>query len=136
MSARTVVFKRAIAEAFRGNLDVVNDDMRAVALTADYVADDAAHDFLDDVSAAYRIGTPVAVTMTVSDDAEVGSDSPEITDPADGDEVFQLLVYRHNASEASALLLCCYAAFREAPKVSNGAAMTLNLPAVLFRFGS
>lgn len=132
----TVVFKRAIAEAHRGNLNLVNDDIRVLALTSGYVADAAAHDYLDDVDPAYRIGTAVAVTMTVSDDAEVGSDSPTVTDPADGDEISQVLFYRHNASETAALLICCYAAFREAPKTSTGAAMTFNLPAVLFRFGS
>lgn len=136
MSLRTVAYLRAIAEAHRGNLDLVNDDIRALALTAGYVADAAAHDFLDDVPVAHRIGTAVAVNATVSDDGEIGFDSPEVTDPDDGDEISQVLFYRHDASEAAALLICCYAAFREAPKVSTGAPMTFNMPAIVYRFGS
>jgi hypothetical protein len=134
-SPATGFFKRGIAEAFRGNVDVDTDTFYWQALTSGYVPDFAAHDYLDDVDVAYRVGSPVAVTLTMSDDAELGSDSPEVTDPADGDELSRGVIYKSGASDAARLLILCYGAFREAPKTSTGAAATFNLPAVLARFG-
>lgn len=132
---RTVFYKRAIAEAFRKTIDIDADTFYWQALTDDYVADGAAHDYLDDIDVAYRIGSPVAVTLTMSNDAQLGSNSPDVTDPADGDEIFQGVIYRAEASDATRLLILNYAAFREAPKISTGATMRFNLPAVLASFG-
>jgi len=134
MSSRSVLYLRGLAEALRGNVDVDVDTFYWQAVTSDYVADASAHDYLDDVPAGQRVGSPVAVTLTVSDSAEIGSDSPEVTDPTAGDELYQGVVYKSGASDDARLLILCFATFREAPLPSNGAAATFNLPAVLARF--
>jgi len=137
MSADTVLYAAAIDAAWEGTLDWEDDDIRCVALKDTYTPDADAHDFLDDVAASHRLGSAVSVPTRTFADRAAKCGAPQVTDAPDGEEVAQLLFYKHNASESAALLICCYSAFREAPLPTTGGTITFNLPAAgLFRFGS
>lgn len=88
-----------------GDIDLLVDDIRCFFVdAADYVVDLAAHDFLDDVPGAARVGTPeVLANITVTDGV---FDADDVTFAAlAGDTVEAIILYVHTGVEGTSKLL-------------------------------
>ncbi|HND56493.1 MAG TPA: hypothetical protein PLV92_28940 [Pirellulaceae bacterium] len=95
--------------------------MRAVFVTSGY-AYNAAHDFLDDVAAGNRVGTPQALASKTI----IANGNSRALDAADttwagltGSPVVAVILYVHNASEAAARLIAFIDGLSVAPDGSD-----------------
>jgi hypothetical protein len=91
-----------------GDIDLLNDDIRVQLIdVADYVVDLAAHDFLDDVAAAARVGTATALASKTTT-AGVFDAADTVVSAVTGDGTEAVLVYSHTGGADSARRLIAY----------------------------
>lgn len=115
-----MIYNAAIADLMNGDLDLGGDDIRALLVKPTYVPD-AGHDALDDIPAGDRIDSAVALTgESVSGGAFDAADVtfPTVTTALTAQAV---VLYKHNASEALARLICYLDAIEGFPISTNGA---------------
>lgn len=93
-------------EAFaNGDIDLLNDTIKVVLIdTADYTVDLANHDFLDDIPAAARVGTPVALTNKSTTAGVFDADDVTFTSVT-GDICEALVIYQDTGVEATSRLI-------------------------------
>lgn len=87
-----------------GDLDWVADTFKARLLDADYTFS-AAHDFLADVPAGARLGSPVALSGKTTTAGSFHASDLTFTSVAAGGTVRALLVYRDTGVEATSQLV-------------------------------
>ena len=98
------IYPKGKEALLNGDIDWLLDDIRTVLIDlADYTYS-AAHDFLDDVPAAARVGTPqVLGTKTSTNGA---ADAADATFPSvSGDQSEAILIYKHTGTEATSALI-------------------------------
>lgn len=113
-------------EAFLlGDIDWVADDIRVVLIDAqDYVVDLATHDFLDDVPAAARVGTPLTLLSKTSV-AGVADALDAILSSVTGDQCEAVLIYQWLGSDAASRLIAYIDTGTGLPVTPNGANITI-----------
>lgn len=101
----SALYDKAREQYLAGNYDFDGDDVRAVLIdSADYTFS-AAHDFLDDVPSAARVGTPVALAgKTVT--AGVADANDTTLTSVTGDPCEAIILFNHTGSDATAELIC------------------------------
>ena len=86
-------------------VDWVNDTIKCVLIdTADYTVDLAAHDFLNDVAAGARVGTPQTLgTKSATDGILDAADAvfPSVT----GDQSEAIIIWKDTGTESTSRLL-------------------------------
>lgn len=89
-----------------GDIDWLADDIRIVLVDVGYVYSEA-HDFLDDVTAGFRVATSSALTGKT---ASTGvADADDVTFAAlTGDDVEGVIVYKHTGVESTSQLIAFY----------------------------
>lgn len=88
-----------------GDIDLLNDDIRAILLDTGADAFNAADDFLDDIAAGARIG----VTGALQSKTTTGGtfDAADITISAvSGATVEAVILYKHTGTESTSNLIC------------------------------
>jgi hypothetical protein len=119
----------------RAQINLETDDIRVVAIDTALYTYSAAHDFLDDVAAGARVGTPVALAgKAVLSDGIFDADDPVFT-AITGPTVEALWIYIHNASEAAARLLLWIDTATNLPFTPNGGNVTVQWPSTGDRIG-
>lgn len=100
-------YPEGIRAVMDGTTDLDTADVRAMLVDATYTFN-VAHDFLDDVVAGNRVGTPVALASK----SIIANGNSRALDAADttwtgltGDAVVAVILYVYNASDAAARLL-------------------------------
>lgn len=115
-SARTAIMK--------GDVDLENDDIRVVLVTASHTPDKNAHDFLDDISAGHRVATSAnlsskAVAAAVFDAADYTFTS------LSGSAVKYIILYKHTGVESTSQLLLCISEGSNLPLTPDGTNYTI-----------
>lgn len=119
------MYKQAREDVLAGDLDLEAADIRAVFIdAADYTVDLETHDFLNDVPAAARVGTPVALTgETVAGGV---FDANDVVFPAlTGDVVEAILLFVHTGVDATAQLIAYIDTGTGLPLTPNGTDVTI-----------
>lgn len=117
-------YPAGIAAVMNGSVDLDGADIRAVLVTSGY-AFNVAHDFLDDVGAGFRVGTPVALAgkAIIVNGNNRALDATDTTWVAlSGSAANAVVLYVFNASEPAAQLLGYLDGFTVTP---NGDDVTL-----------
>lgn len=106
--------------ALDGDIDLLNDDIRAILIDlADYTYS-SAHDFLDDVAAAARVDTTAALTGKTTTGGVFDSNDPVFA-AASGDVSEAVWLYKHTGVDATANLIAFYdTGITGAPVTPNG----------------
>lgn len=102
-----------------GDLDLLNDTIRAVLVDTGAYTPNAAHDFLDDVAGGARIGTP----QTLGSKTTTGGvfDAADISFPTvSGATCEALLLYKDTGSEATSPLIAIIDTATGLPVTPNG----------------
>lgn len=106
------LYNTGIQDLMDGTIQWGTSDMRCILLTSSYTFD-ADHDFLDDVSAneisqGGRAALDGETTVLDLANDEVSADATDetYTALAAGDTPSQIVIYKQNASDAAAELLC------------------------------
>jgi hypothetical protein len=118
-------YKEALLDGL-ANIDVNDGTVKAVLLDlADYTYN-AAHDFLDDVAAGARIGTPQTIANTTVTNGLFDGDN--VTFPTvSGDPAEAILIYIDTGSEAtSRLVMFMDTGATGLPVTPNGGDINLN----------
>jgi hypothetical protein len=125
-------FYDAGLDAFvNGDIDWVVDDIRMTLVdAADYTVNAAVHDFYDDIPTAARVATMAASLAGKSTNGSGGVDANDVTyTSVSGDPSEALVIYKYNASEAAAALICYLDGFTGLPVTPNGGNITVEFHA-------
>ena len=123
-------YYKARAKWATGALNWVTDDIRGVLVKAGHVADLTLHEFLSDIPAGSRMGTPVALTgKLVASDGRCTANSPLVfLDPPTSGSLIALVLYKHTGVEGTSPLLI-YMDEAPLPISMSGAAVNVTFPA-------
>lgn len=123
------MYNTGIQDLMDGTIQWGTSDMRCILLTSSYTFD-ADHDFVDDVSTweitqGGRAGLDGETTVLDLANDEVSADATDETYSAltAGDTPSQIVIYKFNASDAAAELLCRCAL--TTPPAPNGGDYTI-----------
>lgn len=104
----SVWYPKAFDAMAEGDLDLLADDLRAFLVdAADYTFANT-HDFLDDVTAGARVGTPVALaskTSTYSGNVWTFDAADTTLTSVTGDVSEAVVVYKHTGTESTSTLV-------------------------------
>lgn len=108
-----------------GSIDWDTDTIKAVLVdAADYTADLAAHDFLDDVPAGARVATSAALTSKTV--AAGVADAADVTLSAvTGDPSEAIIIYKDTGSAATSRLIAYIDSGTGLPVTPNGGDITI-----------
>lgn len=98
------VYPEARDAFLTADIDLLADDIRAILLLNGYVYN-AAHDFLDDVSAGFRVATSAAMTGKTVDAGVFRANNVPFGVIAAGPAIRKLVLYQHTGSEATSRLI-------------------------------
>lgn len=103
----SVWYPHGLNGALRGEIDLINHDIRAIMVTSSYTQSNA-HDYLDDVPSGNRVHTASALankTVAVSGNT-VTFDADDLTyTNVTGNTVVAVVIYRHTGTESTSRLL-------------------------------
>lgn len=102
----------------KADIDLENDDIRAVLYDTNAVAYNAAHDFLDDVSAAI-VGTAVALTSKTFTNGVFDAADTTLT-AVSGDVCEAILIYKHTGTASTSPLIALIDTATGLPVTPNG----------------
>lgn len=112
------ILSAAAKEGFAsGDVDWPNDDIRVVLLTSAYTYS-AAHNFLDDIGAGFRVATAALAGKTATSGALDADDT--LFAALTGSAVTQMWVYFHTGTEATSRLLIYINEAEGLPFTPNG----------------
>lgn len=84
---------------------MLTDSIKVVLIdTADYTVDLATHDFLNDVPAAARVGTPTALANKTTTNGVFDADDVVLPNVS-GDQVEALIIYQDTGTESTSQLI-------------------------------
>ena len=120
----SAVYPSALKLFLDGDIDMLNDDIRAILIdTADY-SYSSAHDYLDDVAAGARV--------KVSDALASKTTTGGVFDAADktlsavtGDQSEAVIIYKHTGTESTSPLIAYIDSGTGLPVTPNGGDITL-----------
>ncbi len=118
----------------QAGINLLTDDIRAVAIDLTEYTPNPAHEFLADVPGAARIGTPVALTGRAVGVSQVGAVTadPTVFDDLTGPEIGAVICFRHTGNDATARLVTFTDEGGGLPFTPNGQDLTVNWPATGF----
>jgi hypothetical protein len=125
-------FYDAGLDAFvNGSIDWVNDDIRMTLVdAADYTVNLTTDNAYDDVPAGARVATMAASMAGKTTDGAGGVDATDVTyTGVSGDQSEALVIYKHNATESLATLICYLDGFTGLPVTPNGGDITVQFHA-------
>lgn len=107
-------------------INLSTDTIKCVLLdSADYTPNLSAHDFLDDVPAAARVGTPQTLGSKTFTNGVFDAD--DVTFPSvSGDQSEYILIYEDAGSEATSRLLALFDTAGNLPVTPQGNNITIN----------
>lgn len=107
-------------------INLSTDTIKCVLLdSADYTPNLSAHDFLDDVPAAARVGTPQTLGLKTFTNGVFDAD--DVTFPSvSGDQSEYILIYEDAGSEATSRLLALFDTAGNLPVTPQGNNITIN----------
>lgn len=111
-----------------GDIDVLNDDIRAILIdAADYAVDFVNHDFLNDVAAGARVAVSAALAgKSITDGAFTHSLG---TFPAGAGDICEAIIYyKHTGVDATSPLIGYFDNFAGLPVTPSAVADTKFLP--------
>ena len=122
-------FKKLLLD---GDIDLLTDTVKAVIIdTADYTYN-AAHDFLDDVPAAARVGTTAALASKTTTAGAFDSDNP-IASAVSGDISEAVILFKDTGDAAtSPLMVYIDTGVTGLPVTPNGGDITLAWDTYIF----
>lgn len=119
------LFDHGRNEFLNGNIDWVNDDIRAILVDdADYTLDLANHQNLDDVPAGARVGSAVALTGKTAVAGVADADDATFLTVA-GDQAELLLIYLHTGVESTSTLIAAIDTATGRPVTPGGGNITI-----------
>ena len=117
-------------EAFaKGLIAWDSDDIRAILVdAADYTADLATHDFLDDIPSAARVAVSAASLGNKTATNGV-CDADDLTiSSVSGDQFEAIVLYKHTGTEATSRLIAYIDNYTGLPCTPNGGNITIQWP--------
>jgi hypothetical protein len=118
----------------QAGINLLTDDIRAVAIDLTEYTPNAAHEFLSDVPGDARIGTPVALTGRAVGVSQVGAVTadPTVFDDLAGPVIGAVICFRHTGNDATARLVSFTDEGGGLPFTPNGQDLTVTWPATGF----
>lgn len=87
----------------KGEIDLVNDDIRVILVDlADYTFS-SGHDFLDDVASAARVNVTAMAGMSTTNGVFDANDT--VMSSVSGDQSEALIIYKHTGTESTSPLI-------------------------------
>lgn len=117
-------YTSGLTALLKGDVDLENDDIRAVLVTSSHTALRDTHDFLDDISAGHRVAT----SSNLSSKAISGGafDAADYTFTSlTGSAFSQIILYKHTGTESTSQLLLHIDQASNLPFTPTGANHTL-----------
>lgn len=110
----SVMYNFGKGEILKGNIDLVNDTIKAAFMATTYTADVDAHDYYSDVSASVASGstdqTLASKTVTVDDTnnrAEFDAADLSVADETISGGTNKIVIYKDTGNAATSPLIAC-----------------------------
>jgi hypothetical protein len=114
-----------------GDIDLLNDTIKAVLVKSSSYTYSSAHDYLDDVTAAGRVATVTLSSKTTTGGAFDSAD-PTFTAVASGSTVTGLWIYKDSGTESTSPLIAWFDTQASSSAIStatSGADITISVSA-------
>jgi len=117
------IYRPFLKLALDGDIDLLVDTIKAVLVDdADYTPNYTTHDFLDDVPAGARVGTPVALASKSTTDGVFDAADTTLTSVT-GDQCESVLVFKDTGNAATSPIIAHV--LLSAPVTPNGGDITI-----------
>lgn len=114
-------YARALKEFGDGNIDMVNDTIKAFLIdTGNYTVNLSTHDFLDDVGATAREGSAVTLSGKSMSSGGIFDASDATFSSVTGDTVEAVIIYKDSGVESTSPLICYIDSGTGFPFTPNG----------------